>query len=883
MDGTRASVLREATGWLKDPDQHKILWVYGAPGAGKSALATSLVDEFRKVQLCARVFAKRDFAERRDPGCIWQTLAYDLARLHVGLKGSIMEALYVGHYSPGDQLPFRNLVIDVLHQQQYLSVVAVIDALDECFTDDSEQWSAFLQTFAGWSDLPRSFKLVVTSRDIPDIRNTLEKVSHPICLTTGNEASVEVRHDVQTFLRRKLASKQLSEETFEELTAHAAGSFIWAKMIVDLVEKSGSVAAITGILNGSDGAGDIDVLYGHLLSDTLGQLDGKRRDAARSFLAILVLVKDPLRKSDLVDLADSNQSSVDERRRWVDSMVEDLSSVISVGDNEVLRIPHKSFSDFLLDDDRSFAAMKRVLTLGQDADARSYLVDVEGDSAKLCISCLRVMNKSLKFNACGIKTSNTINDTLMAEAGGMVSENISSSLIYACRYWAEHLKKCDRNDAHFRALAEPHLKTLLCNNFLFWLEILSLAKAVPSAATSLEIASDFLEVCRVIEEECRTNVIVKGQDLAEVAKYGILFVKIFEEPITTAAPHIYLSALPFCPSTSRIAQIYGPQYPNVLSVVNGGDDSSNKTFTSDVAFFPDGGKLACGSEDGSVRIWDIKSGHALSAPFTGHNNEVWSVAVSRDGSQIASGDRDGGLRIWDSDTGACPLGTVKAHSLVICSVAFSPDGSRIVTGSDDATVKVWTVATGDLCLGPLTGHTRVVMSVSFSPDGNLIASGSRDNTIRIWDARTGESRRKVTGHTDWVNCVAFSADGHYLASGSDDKTICLWDVAQGFSQLYTVHAGNAVWSLSFSPSGGCLVSGSYDGVLRFWNVDSMEEIGVPIHGHSCNTGYGVSVVFAPDGLSVASCSFQGSIKLWTVPTISALNLPPGTLFYSNSL
>ncbi len=246
-------------------------------------------------------------------------------------------------------------------------------------------------------------------------------------------------------------------------------------------------------------------------------------------------------------------------------------------------------------------------------------------------------------------------------------------------------------------------------------------------------------------------------DLAEVAKDARKFASTSEEPITAAATHIYISALPFCPSNSWMARIYGHQYPNLLSVTSGQrmywDEAAS---TSDghagevnsVAFFPDG-RLASGSDDKTVRVWDSKTGNAASAPLIEHTELVWSVAVSPDGKLIASGSKDKTLRIWDSDTGACPLGPISAHSNIINSVTFSPDGSRIVTGSDDCTLKVWNVATGDLCLGPLTGHTDEVWSVAFSHDGTstCIASGSKDRTIRIWDASTGESRR---GTVDWA-------------------------------------------------------------------------------------------------------------------------------------
>jgi len=365
--------------------------------------------------------------------------------------------------------------------------------------------------------------------------------------------------------------------------------------------------------------------------------------------------------------------------------------------------------------------------------------------------------------------------------------------------------------------------------------------------------------------------------LTEVAEDAAGFTSMFEEPIAAAVAHIYLSALAFCPSDSFMTRIYGPQYLNLISITSGRrvnwDEAATTSDGHDdivhsVAFFPDGKKLASGSSDATVRVWDSKTGKTTSTPLR-HTSGVWSVAVSPDGKLVASGSVGGTLCIWDSHTGACPLGPIAAHSGVIRSVAFSPDGSRIVTGSDDCTVKVWNVATGDLCLGPLKGHTETVMSVAFSPDGTCIASGSSDRTIRIWDASTGKSRTEpLIGHTNWVGCVAFSADGHYLASGAGDETIHLWDITQGFAELATATLGSLVHSLSFSPNSNRLVSGSSEGALRFWSIRSgtLEQVGEAIYGH---VDVVASVAFSPDGLSVASGSWDCSVKIWTVPTASA--------------
>ncbi len=63
-------------------------------------------------------------------------------------------------------------------------------------------------------------------------------------------------------------------------------------------------------------------------------------------------------------------------------------------------------------------------------------------------------------------------------------------------------------------------------------------------------------------------------------------------------------------------------------------------------------QIASGSDDKTVKIWDLATGQC-SATLSGHGNSVTAVAWSADGSRIASGSYDETVKIWDSATGQC--------------------------------------------------------------------------------------------------------------------------------------------------------------------------------------------------------------------------------------
>lgn len=199
--------------------------------------------------------------------------------------------------------------------------------------------------------------------------------------------------------------------------------------------------------------------------------------------------------------------------------------------------------------------------------------------------------------------------------------------------------------------------------------------------------------------------------------------------------------------------------------------SGHTNWVRSLAFSPNGRAIASGSEDGTIRLWDVPTGRTI-ATLKGHSAQVTSVAFSPNGQTLASASEDNAVHLWNVVTRTHNR-TLKGHTTFVHSVVFSPDGQTLASGSSDKTVRLWNVATGTY-RRTLAGHTDWVSSVAFNPDGNTLASGSGDRTIRLWNLHTGKCQRTLTGHKGWVSSVAFSPDRNTLASGSEDKTIRLW-------------------------------------------------------------------------------------------------------------
>ena len=97
------------------------------------------------------------------------------------------------------------------------------------------------------------------------------------------------------------------------------------------------------------------------------------------------------------------------------------------------------------------------------------------------------------------------------------------------------------------------------------------------------------------------------------------------------------------------------------------------------------------------------------------HRDVWNVAFSPDGTRLATGDGKGTADVWDAATGA-ELFMPAAHSAMMSSVAFSPDGSRLATASYDGTIKVWGLTNGAGQELLSLKDDDAIASVTFSPE-----------------------------------------------------------------------------------------------------------------------------------------------------------------------
>ncbi len=297
-----------------------------------------------------------------------------------------------------------------------------------------------------------------------------------------------------------------------------------------------------------------------------------------------------------------------------------------------------------------------------------------------------------------------------------------------------------------------------------------------------------------------------------------------------------------------------------------------------VAWSPDDRKVASGSADGVLRIWDVITG-ACVASFVGESSPIRAVAWSPITDLVATIGQGGTVRIWDLQRKQVVFQEEPATELPpgreLRAAAWSPEGTRLATAAGDGWIKI-REATGSLlctirasvdCVPSLSwtsngeylsaafrepGEVAVwgtrqweeayrfrasdvfLYGVAWSPDGNRLATTTAKHSVEIWNAATRQAETDLPGHTGHVFAVNWSPEGDHIATASQDGSVRIWNTRSSTHEARLLGHTDMVWCAAWNRGGDRVASVSQDGTLKVWTVGEYE---LPIKGsvaaHSC--------------------------------------------------
>lgn len=468
LEGTRTELLSQIATWGSALSGPCIFWLDGWAGTGKSTISRTAAASFRRMGiLAASFFFKRGAGDQSNARRLFSTISWQLASTIPSLASSIKQTI---EEDPGISAkmidkqfnllllePFRLLA---KHERKKACYVIVIDALDECEQEEDIEMILKLLPLVRNIEL-LDIRFLLTSRpELPTalgLRGIQKNDRHYIVLQEIPEPIIS--RDISLFLdyklstikdNRSLAKDWPGEEKFQRLVSIAVPLFIFAATICRFLEdlRWSPEDRLNEFLESpaTRSASEMERTYVPILNQLLtGRNDIESKTLKQEFhgiIGVLILLAEPLSVQALANLV--NQSERNVRIR-----LESFRSVLSVStkSNVPVKSLHLSFRDFLVNTRQDFR--------------------IEEPSMHAVISshCIRVMEKGLKQNICGLQSYGTKRKDIDRHVLG---QSISAELRYCCRYWIHHLERASPRPSTIDVLE------FLKRHFLHWLEVMSL-------------------------------------------------------------------------------------------------------------------------------------------------------------------------------------------------------------------------------------------------------------------------------------------------------------------------------------------------------------------------------------------------------------------------
>ena len=491
LAGTRVEILAEIEEWARSPDPNTppVFWLNGAAGTGKSAIAHTLAVQFNQRNelgsfLC---FDCNYLAERRHEK-VFTTMAHDLASQYPGVKQRLVATI--------QDRKWLKQTTDIIQQWERLlvepcaqlpratdcSILLIIDALNE--SGDTQSRDHLLSILAHRArELPSHVRILITSRPLDDIAQALRSRSHIRSMVIDDIPKSLIDRDIKDYIFARL--NQIPDFFFDpnrlDFLVHCSeGLFQWAFVACEFIQGNGRLSSpeerFLKLFNSpTTSLTKLDALYDTILQEVCPDNDTDNMQAFQSVMGQILALFEPLSLDALTAIQKHFPSGHANRIR---SVLKHMGSVLTGVTSHSIPIKplHSSFHDYLTDFSRS----------------KGFYIDASLYKNDLAFAMLQVMKAELHFNMCKLKSSYQLNADI-PDLAQKIKESISPALSYSCQYWASHVQQATATFFHSKIAAL--VREFLNQQFLSWMEALSLLKCVQIAAHSAFLIITMVTVC----------------------------------------------------------------------------------------------------------------------------------------------------------------------------------------------------------------------------------------------------------------------------------------------------------------------------------------------------------------------------------------------------
>lgn len=242
----------------------------------------------------------------------------------------------------------------------------------------------------------------------------------------------------------------------------------------------------------------------------------------------------------------------------------------------------------------------------------------------------------------------------------------------------------------------------------------------------------------------------------------------------------------------------------------------------------------------------------------GHKKKITSIAWSPNDSLICTASEDGTIILWETKTGNMIKTLFQSQTKIISGIDWSSDGKYLAISATDTVIKIWNVL-DDILVKELKSQTKVNL-IRFSPENDYLVGTLLNGNIAVWDFNQVEPKFIIQTGYNKIDAFALNPSSAFpfVATGYSDGKVLLWNYLNGTFYKETATLPNGVLNLSFSPSGNNIAVSSFDNKIRIYDINS---------SYNVLTLFDVySPIIAINWLAnkqFISSSLQNLIKLWS--------------------
>jgi nucleoside-triphosphatase THEP1 len=492
IETVKGGLMDDAYNWILDhadfkawryEQQSQLLWIKGNPGKGKTMLLCGIIDELTKsapkTTAISFFFCQATDVRTNHAIVVLRGLIFML----VDQQPSLISYVRRQYDKNGKQVfeddnaweALSEILTNILEDPllQATTTYLIIDALDEC----TSGLDRLLELVAQKSSAYQHVKWIVSSRNWPAIEETLDAMSQKTKLSLElNETSVAkavavfIHYKVQKLTEKKKYGKEICDAVSQHLLSNAHGTFLWVALVC---EKLTRVPKRNVLKKLQDFPSGLDQLYRRMLNQLNDEDDKDEARLYKSLLGIIMTVYRPITLDELASCIDLPNDVTDDHELLKEII--GLCGSFLTFRGRMVSLVHQSAKDFLLRE-----AVQEIFPNGEDKVHYSIFS-----------KSLEAISRTLRRDIYSL-----VHPGYPIDQVNQPDPDPLAAIRYACVYWVNHLSECSSSKNTIQDLRDnDSIGNFFANDYLHWLEALSLSRSLSEGIASMLKLESLLQVC----------------------------------------------------------------------------------------------------------------------------------------------------------------------------------------------------------------------------------------------------------------------------------------------------------------------------------------------------------------------------------------------------